>query len=271
MLSTSEKPSFREYPRWCRDNLEMPAINAVRTYYNSLVSDIKSQVESSDVWRCLTDHIATLDEEYYANTSYDLFTTTAPPALLTKPFESLLDKTYRLNVMQNQEFPNPPASGWVSPVQPFQSIRDLIRARLVVKYVDGVSLTADELMEICKSQGCHSRVDLEATPEGYYAAHLYWKTEVQAYDMDFDPFRLKLYIEIEITTQIQEVVQRLLHSFYEKRRSRLEQAIPSVDAVPWEWDSLGTNEFTASYMGHMLHYIDATIVDVRSRHAQGDE
>ena len=259
MNKTPTRPTFDRYPQWCTKHLDIGDIEIVRRYYETLTLSIHKQVLASDQWSSVSSYIPTLDDKYLSDTTYDLVIHRTPPELLIKPFDSLLEKTFRINIVENANYPNAPIEGWVSPVKPFGRVRDIIRARLIVKYVDGVTFAASELEKMCQSVGCDPLLQMEAKPEGYYAAHLYWRTPVELYDMDYSPYQADIHTELEITTQIQEVVQRLLHRFYERRRSK------PVSTDQWAWTDLGTHEFTASYMGHILHYVDATIVDVRSR------
>ena len=60
------------------------------------------------------------DEEYrLAHANYPLFSNPAPPALLTKSFDSFLDKTYRINILHNNKWPGQPTwlgqKGWILP------------------------------------------------------------------------------------------------------------------------------------------------------------
>ena len=75
-----------------------------------------------------------------------------------------------------------------------------------------------------------------------------WETDV-----------ISMKIEIQITTQLQEVIRKLLHSYYEGKRKSFNFADQS-----WKW-KYQSNEFSASYLGHILHYIEGLIVQTREK------
>ena len=69
-------------------------------------------------------------------------------------------------------------------------------------------------------------------------------------------------IEIQITTQLQDVIRKLLHIYYEERRKKITE-----DDIKWQWD-YKSDEFVANYLGHILHYVEGMIMDVRSKQAE---
>ena len=64
---------------------------------------------------------------------------------------------------------------------------------------------------------------------------------------------------MQITTQLQEVIRKLLHKHYESRRKRT-----TPDELKWQWD-YKSDEFSANYLGHILHYIEGMIMEVRDK------
>lgn len=66
-------------------------------------------------------------------------------------------------------------------------------------------------------------------------------------------------IEIQITTQLQEVIRSLLHKYYEDRRKGVE-----AEGTKWQWD-YKSDEFVANYLGHILHYVEGMIMDIREK------
>lgn len=63
-------------------------------------------------------------------------------------------------------------------------------------------------------------------------------------------------VEVQVSTQVKDVIQRLTHQLYEDRRKK------PRDSLPWQWN-FKDEEFTANYLGHMLHYIEGTIMRLR--------
>ena len=63
--------------------------------------------------------------------------------------------------------------------------------------------------------------------------------------------------EIQVTTQLQEILRDLTHPFYKVRRL----GVPTdIHAERWKYDS---SHFRASYLGHTLHLVEAMIVQLR--------
>jgi hypothetical protein len=62
--------------------------------------------------------------------------------------------------------------------------------------------------------------------------------------------------EIQLTTQMQEVLRDLSHSFYEEKR------LSQDDDRQWKWDHKSAL-FRSSFMGHTLHLLEGVIVELR--------
>jgi hypothetical protein len=76
---------------------------------------------------------------------------------------------------------------------------------------------------------------------------------------DGQMFQADLPFEIQITTQLQEVLRRFLHFQYEKDRNTR-----SVSSIPWQW-RYRDDEFFSNYLGHMLRSVEGQIMDARRR------
>jgi len=200
-----------------------------------------------------------INQQFYLSTNYYLLVGSNPPELQIKPFGSFLLKTFRQNVISNPNWPRPPDCGWLLPDNWFSRVNDAVRTCFVVKYLDGVAFLAAQLAERAKAAAYESKVDFEAKEEGYYAAHFYVTFPCEVPREDWDTKGVTISVEIQITTQLQEVIRRLLHKYYEQRRTER----PSPD-VKWQWD-YRSDEFAANYLGHILHYVEGMIMDVRDR------
>ena len=51
----------------------------------------------------------------------------------------------------------------------------------------------------------------------------------------------------------------MLHRYYEENRVNL-----SNDDIIWQWDYTKP-EFTTNYLGHILHYLEGMIMEVRDK------
>jgi hypothetical protein len=135
----------------------------------------------------------------------------------------------------------------------------VVRTLLVVKYFDGVHFVTQKIDAQCKEHGISCSVSLEAREEGYYAAHLNLRRDFEIPRVTWGTERVNMSIEVQVTTQVQEVIRRLLHKYYEKKRKMETKAIEN-----WQWDS-GCEEFSVNYLGHILHYVEGLIVEIRNK------
>jgi hypothetical protein len=103
----------------------------------------------------------------------------------------------------------------------------------------------------------------EAREEGYYALHLYTKKLFEIRTPEWSAESVAFWIEIQITTQLQEVIRKLLHKYYEQRRKRLEKPVEK-----WQWN-YSSDEFCINYLGHILHYIEGMIMEIREKQRSG--
>lgn len=102
-------------------------------------------------------------------------------------------------------------------------------------------------------------VSYKAREEGYYAAHFYTKQAFEVPKIDWDTKEIDFSIEIQITTQLQEVIRKLLHKYYERKRK---MGVKPVEK--WQWDYT-CEEFSTNYLGHILHYVEGMILEIREK------
>lgn len=263
-----EKPSFDQYEKWLKETFKIEITGGIKKQYDVTTERIKFDFEKSAFWTTLMEDLVNINEEYKLNSDdYNLFNDPSKkPEIKTKSFESFLLKTYRKNILENDNWPKTPENGWMTPENWILGINDVVRTRLVVKYIDGVSFLVDHIISHCRQCNLPNEVDLEAKEEGYYAAHLYvysnfeilklgaasWETEI-----------IKIPVEIQITTELQENIVNLLHKYYECNRKKIKSK------EKWQWN-YKSEEFAANYLGHILHYLEGTIVEIRDKERDCD-
>lgn len=260
MLMEVERPkNIIEYKKWLKESHQVEISKRTETYYDAVTSIIASEFESSDFWQSLSLGLEELNQKFYVTTSYYLFVNPSVPKLLTKKFAPFLLKTYRQNVVNNGNWPDPPSSGWVLPNNWYCQINDTVRTCFVVKFLDGVKYLTEHFADRAEETSYESRVDFEAKEEGYYAAHFYIKFPCEVPRENWDTIKEIISVEIQVTTQLQEILRRLLHKYYERRRTELR-----TPDVKWQWD-YKSDEFATNYLGHILHYVEGMIMDIRDK------
>jgi len=257
---SGEKPrTVNEYKRWLEQEHKVEISHRTERYYESVTAKMKDDFERSDFWVQLTGNLREFDSEYRSEKGAYPLLMRLKAEVDRKPFDSFLLKTFRKNVRANDRWPEEPEGGWILPDNWYSRISDIVRTLLVVKYLDGVEYLIAKIQALCQQHGLPCRAFFEARQEGYYAGHLYTKQQFEIPRADWDTEKVDVSIEIQITTQLQEVIRRLLHKYYEERRKRLRR-----EDAKWQWD-YESDEFIANYLGHILHYVEGMIMEVRER------
>lgn len=253
--------AFEQYITWLEDEPTISLDGEYETYYDDVLAAALRTIETSDAWQTLAVALPDIDGTFRLNTGFPLMTETRTvPPLKKKPYRSFLEKTFRKNVLGNSQYPDPPAGGWILPNGWFTQIRDLIRTTFLVRYLDGVQVLAEAFADHCDDGGIVHQVDFEARDEGYYAAHFLADFDCEIPRLDWDTEIRTMTFEVHIATQIQGVLQDLLHPQYEMRR--LERGTDAVQLWQWDYDS---TEFKLNYLGHISHYVDGMIVGLRNQ------
>lgn len=176
-------------------------------------------------------------------------------ALRTKPFSSVVGKLYRRNVLYNRRWPAPPKGGWLEPTELYENIDDLLRTRLVCRYLDGPKFVCERLALACSHLGVEHNIRTLSTDAGYYAWHFYFRMDVElALGANIES-RL-MWVEIQLTTQLAEVITALTHGLYEQRREG------AGNGDDWKWEP-ASPEFRSSFIGHGLHLLEGVIQTFR--------
>jgi len=258
-----DKPkNIEEYKKWLKDELTITINSKTENHYNSIANKIKTDFLSSKVWNDILIQLSDYNTEYLAKTNYQLLVTDFKPELVTKSFNSFLEKTFRKNIVYNKNFPTPPYNGWVTPDNWIENTNDILRTFFVVKYLDGVEFLMEKIQSCLKQNSLNYKNYFEARDEGYYAVHLYTFNDFDIPKIDWDTENKSISIELQITTQLQEVIGKLTHQFYEGRRIKLDKSDKK-----WQWD-YESEEFTANYLGHILHYVEGMIMEVRNKQSK---
>jgi hypothetical protein len=256
----SEKPkSIEEYKKWLSDVHKIEITGRDERYYEIVTTKIKIDFQKSALWQQLIKNLPEYNDEYLIKTGYPLLREIrSSPEILIKPFASFFLKTYRKNVLDNKKWPSEPPDGWIFPSNWYSRVNDTVRTLIEVKYLDGVEFIVTKIKLLCDEYDIQFRQFWEAREEGYYAAHLYITQDFEIPRINWDTERVNVSAEIQITTQLQEVIRKLLHNYYEDRRKI------SKGDVKWQWD-YKSDEFAANYLGHILHYVEGMIMEIRDK------
>jgi ppGpp synthetase/RelA/SpoT-type nucleotidyltranferase len=253
----TEKPSFEQYLIAAAAELgfrDDPG-NAKRSYTFNLRAAHQSLM-AGDVMARVLAVLKEIRHQYGGGKPDLLF---YPPEIvddlrvLQKPFRSVIEKLYRRNVLYNRNYPNPPREGFLTPVRLYEEIDDLLRARVICKYMDGPRYVCEQLKHYCNSWGVISTFRELSTDAGYYAWHFYFKAPVELM-IDNVVHQRSMWVEIQVSTQLADVITALTHSLYEARRT----GNPGIEGRDWKWDAT-SRQFRSAYLGHGLHLLEGII------------
>jgi ppGpp synthetase/RelA/SpoT-type nucleotidyltranferase len=197
-------------------------------------------------------------EDYYeGKTHTSLFMDNSNPNLTKKPYKSVVEKTYRHNLLWNKGFPSPPKNGWYTFQNLYSRLNDLVRGTLVCRFIDGPSFIADRIQRYAEEHRLTCRQYSQEREDGYYAFHVYVSFPVTIIDSDWNEENIFVEVEIQVTTQLQEVLRTLTHKFYESQRLSV-----SNDKGKWKWD-FSSSRFRVGYLSHTLHLLESIILESR--------
>ena len=279
----SDKPTYEEYVQWYYDQLGDDLESGRAEMWYERVTDAGAQeMETSGFWKALRESLRAWNTSFQLDHSgYSLFETARQPRRIhKKAFESVINKSFRWNVLENTNWPRPPQKSpstaskseerdahdpqwWYGPQNWLADFPDIFRTRLTTNYFDGVRYLAQRVEEIAEQTTVvPPRLRLRASLEGHHAAHLWIYHELDTHDYDNgDPVSVSARLEIQITTTIQATIGEMLHRVYEDWR---------VHGPPpnWEWDEHNP-AFSVNYLGSTLHFLEGMIVVARDRVGSG--
>ncbi len=250
-----EPPKYpEEYLRWLQADHGVQT-DKLRNHYQAVANAIQKALTECPFWCELHSKLHDLNDAYKIKHKYQLFTNYEVD-IIQKPYDSFLLKTYRKNIILNANWPKELSTGWLLPPEWYSKINDIARTTLVVKYLDGIEFLLEEINNIAKRLDGPITYDLEARPEGYYAAHAYFSLPVEIPKIDCDTEIIEIELEIQITTQLKDIIKSLLHQHYEQKKIQS----PKI-SQNWQWD-YKSEEFSTNYLGHILHYVDGMIMGI---------
>ena len=193
-----------------------------------------------------------------------------------KSWDSFVDKIYRLNIEENDRPDQTPRvltiqemveraneasnRNWVTPENAHNFIDDLIRTKLVVPFADGVMQASATIKAAAAELGLRHYRRYHAKDSGYHAHHVYVLVPVPG----LDGSEVEIAFEVKVLTKLQDTLSELTHLLYEYKRTGRMQA-QKKRKLAWEFES---PDFTASYIGHSAHYIEASLVRLKTELAQ---
>ena len=235
-------------------------------------------MEASDFWQQLQTSLLAWDASFRAgHEGYPLLVVAQQPQQIEKKlFESVVNKSFRWNVLENSDWPDPPRESpstasklgerdsddpqlWFGPNNWLDDFPDIFRVRLTTTYFDGVGYLAEKVRELAEqTTSATPKLRFLASLDGYHAAHLWVYHELDTFDYETrDPVSVQVRLEVQVTTTIQATISKMLHGVYENWRL-------IGRPLDWEWDHQSP-AFSVNYLGSTLHYLEGMIVTARNQ------
>lgn len=230
-----------------------------RRYYEQSVNNLKESFCKTVFWKGLDSQIKEWNTAFFMEKRVPLVSKVQAPPVVVKSLNSLLNKAYRKNILRNNNFPDEPDGGWITHLNWFDTIHDIIRTTVEVKYLDGVKYIEEKMSYLAKEVNCPFKCSYEARDEGYYAAHSSIEVVLPLLKQDWSQDEQKIEVEIQITTEFQEMIKGLLHKYYEENRNKYD-----LGDYKWQWD-YHSEQFIPNYLGHIAHYLEGMIVEIRDK------
>ena len=164
------RPSLAEYEAWLLKSHKTTNFSILKNHYETVTRELADSYRECDFWKSIVSNLRNVDAQYLVDHKYPLIADFSP-AIVIKPWNSFIEKTYRKNIAHNNNFPESPDGGWLQPDNWYIRIHDIVRTTLVVKYLDGVPLIAEYLRSIASENNVSFEFELEARVDGYYGAH----------------------------------------------------------------------------------------------------
>lgn len=247
---------------------------ASENYYKSFIASARIDVQNTDFVDRLSELHGQLTKELVVGKirAIDAWADGETSfTILPKPWESVLDKLYRLNVEDNDEQSLPPQilsieeqannqhasrnKRWVTPELAHEFADDLLRTKFVVPFVDGVMDVSKRVIAAARECDLVWFQRYHAKDSGYHAHHVYVLLPI----LDRDEKVTQIALEIKVLTKLQDNLGELTHLLYELKRTG---KIKSEKKRKLAW-MLDSPDFTASYVGHSAHYIEAAMVGLK--------
>jgi ppGpp synthetase/RelA/SpoT-type nucleotidyltranferase len=247
-----------EYVVWARRVLGVDfSERSVELSYDLNATFALATAQGHDFFKGLDNFLRESSEACQAQKGADLFMRGIPEVKpVLKSYTSAVNKSFRHNIIWNKNFENPPEDGWVTPTNWFSTFNDIVRSTVVCKFIDGPQFLAERLKAYATVLGLDSDYTSQQKDDGYYAYHFYVNFPVELL-INGVPSVVNVKIEIQLTTQLQEVLYKITHRYYEHLRNQR-----AADPSKWKWE-VDSNRFRAGYVSHTLHLLEAIILELR--------
>jgi hypothetical protein len=142
-------------------------------------------------------------------------------------------------------------------------IHDLVRTRIVCKYIDGVEYLAEQIVELAKKFALQPNRERQGRLTGYFAQHVNFTYDV-FYREGGVPTPTKVLCEIQLATELSTRMWDDTHFLYEEARQQ------SEESHEWQWKPEDPR-FIGYQLGHVMHLADGLLANIRDLSHRGSK
>jgi len=239
----------------------------LRNNYTDVTNKMKTDFESSDFLISLNKKLKDYNQDYISKHHFVLLDERKKIELKIKPYESMIQKCFKkdilekklLDILQKGKYDELAKVTKYNQLNCFEHFSDIIRTRITVNYMDGALTVLDEIESLVKEKGLTCFKKPKSNDDGYYALHCDVVSDFEVPDIRRKTKRIKAKVEIQINTAVQNLLVGLSHELYDKNRKTMNE-----QEIQWQWIH-DSEEFIPNYLGHIAHYIEGMILNVRDK------
>ena len=204
------------------------------------------------LWRAASENLTRWRQEYRETFGAELLSVGRLPDFVAKSQSSIKNKLARklraeedLEVILSKTGP------------PIPQVGDLVRTRVVCKYIDGVEYLTTKLCDLASTMKIDTKRERQGRLEGYFAQHINFESDV-FYRVGGFPTATRVKCEIQLATDFGTRMWDATHKLYEVERDK------DRDPAAWQW-APSDPRFMANQLGHMMHLADGLLVQLRGQ------
>ena len=112
--AAAERPQkVGQYVEWAKEALGVDLLAPrVKNRCETNIQAILTAFQQTDFYNELEQILQTAEKDYASSRGSGLLMSSPEVSFVTKPFRSVIDKSFRKNILENENFPSPPRTGW---------------------------------------------------------------------------------------------------------------------------------------------------------------
>jgi hypothetical protein len=237
----------------------LPKECSIPGYWSSLAQntdDWAPQISVGPLWRAANSQLDSWQKEYRRECGGTLLVGSSLRAFVGKSEDRIKQKVFEK--IDRASSSHDEAKRIFDQSMPIPRLEDLVRARQVVQYLDGVPFLAKKLFQLAHDLGLSPQLEAKGNLNGYFAQHLTFRSQVFFNFGTGAATPCNVTCEVQIATSLATHVWENSHPIYETTRVNLEKS------EDWQWHP-NDPRFLSRQLGHMIHLADGLFCNLRDK------